>query len=54
MIYILTSLLIIILSLFDHQKTLKGIKIGLKKLFKNTPVFLNMIILAAVKILPVN
>ncbi|MGM0602587.1 MAG: permease [Bacillota bacterium] len=50
MIYILTVILIIILAVFDHQKTLKGIKIGLKKLIKNTPVFLNMIILVAISL----
>lgn len=50
MIYILTAVLIIILAIFDYQKTLKGIKIGVKKLLKNTPVFLNMIILVAVSL----
>lgn len=50
MIYIITLILIIILALFDYKKTLKGIKIGFKKLIKNTPIFINMIIMVAISL----
>lgn len=50
MIYYFTILLTIILFLIDKQKTIKGLKIGFKKIRKNSPVFLNMIILVALSL----
>jgi len=47
MIYYFTAALTAILFIIDRQKTIKGLKIGLKKIRKNSPVFLNMIILVA-------
>ncbi|WP_408956151.1 permease [Natroniella sp. ANB-PHB2] len=50
MLYTSSILLIVILFLLDREKTVKGLKIGLKKLLKNLPVFLNMIILVAISL----
>ena len=50
MIYILTIALIIILYFKDKEKTVNGIKKGLKKLQKNLPAFLNMMILVALSL----
>lgn len=47
MIYYFTAALTAILFFIDRKKTIKGLKIGLKKIRKNSPVFLNMIILVA-------
>src|SRR6056297_143530 len=47
MIYYFTAVLTAILFFIDRKKTVKGLKIGLKKIRKNSPVFLNMIILVA-------
>ncbi|SFM14765.1 hypothetical protein [Halanaerobium salsuginis] len=47
MLYLFTLAIIIILYIIDSQKTINGIKIGLKKLQKNIPTFLNLIILVA-------
>ncbi|MBM7623175.1 permease [Sporohalobacter salinus] len=50
MFYILTSILIIILFFKDRQKTIIGVKKGIKKLTKNLPAFLNMIILVSISL----
>ncbi|SJZ71269.1 conserved protein, permease-related protein [Selenihalanaerobacter shriftii] len=50
MVYGLTLILIIILFIKDKEKTIAGIKKGIKKLNKNLPVFLNMIILVAISL----
>ncbi|MGP3779684.1 hypothetical protein ACTWKD_12785 [Halanaerobium saccharolyticum] len=47
MIYYFTAALTAILFIIDREKTIRGLKIGLKKIRKNSPVFLNMIILVA-------
>jgi uncharacterized membrane protein YraQ (UPF0718 family) len=47
MIYLFTGVLTIILFIIDQEKTTKGVKLGIKKIRKNSPVFLNMIILVA-------
>ncbi|MFW6281763.1 MAG: permease [bacterium] len=47
MIYIFTAILTVILFIIDQEKTRKGVKLGIKKIRKNSPVFLNMIILVA-------
>ncbi|MFW5961845.1 MAG: hypothetical protein ACOCRV_02445 [bacterium] len=47
MIYYFTAVLTAILFFIDRKKTVKGLKIGLKKIRKNSPIFLNMIILVA-------
>ncbi|MFN2341101.1 MAG: hypothetical protein ABR547_07520 [Halanaerobium sp.] len=47
MINYLTAALTAILFIIDREKTVRGLKIGLKKIKKNSPVFLNMIILVA-------
>lgn len=47
MIYLFTAVLTIILFIIDQEKTIKGVKLGIKKIRKNSPVFLNMIILVA-------
>lgn len=50
MIYYITAALTLILFIIDQEKTIKGLKIGLKKIRKNSPVFLNMIILVALSL----
>ena len=50
MIYYFTALITAILFMIDRKKTVKGLKIGLKKIRKNSPVFLNMIILVALSL----
>lgn len=50
MIYLLTLVLTIILFIIDKEKTSKGLKIGFKKIRKNSPVFLNLIILVAISL----
>lgn len=50
MIYYFTATLTLILFIIDQEKTIKGLKIGLKKIRKNSPVFLNMIILVALSL----
>lgn len=50
MIYYFTAALSMILFFIDRKKTIKGLKIGLKKLQKNIPVFLNMLILVALSL----
>lgn len=50
MLYIGSALLILILLILDRDKTIKGLKLGIKKLRKNLPVFLNMIILVAISL----
>jgi uncharacterized membrane protein YraQ (UPF0718 family) len=47
MINYFTALLTAILFIIDREKTVRGLKIGFKKIRKNLPVFLNMIILVA-------
>ncbi|PUU95162.1 hypothetical protein [Halanaerobium sp.] len=47
MIYYFTAALTAILFIIDREKTIRCLKIGLKKIRKNSPVFLNMIILVA-------
>jgi uncharacterized membrane protein YraQ (UPF0718 family) len=47
MINYFTALLTTILFIIDREKTVRGLKIGFKKIRKNLPVFLNMIILVA-------
>ncbi|MGM0410817.1 MAG: hypothetical protein ACQEQF_08620 [Bacillota bacterium] len=50
MIYLITGILTAILFFIDKEKTIKGLKIGLKKIRKNSPVFLNLIILVAISL----
>lgn len=50
MIYLFTAVLSLVLFIIDRNKTIKGLKLGLKKLRKNTPIFLNMIILVALSL----
>lgn len=50
MIYLFTGILTAILFIIDREKTIKGLKIGLKKIRKNSPVFLNLIILVAISL----
>lgn len=50
MIYLFTFILTAILFFIDRKKTIKGLKIGLKKIRKNSPVFLNLIILVAISL----
>ncbi|PRX27209.1 hypothetical protein BX659_11774 [Orenia metallireducens] len=50
MIYLLTLLLTIVLFIRDREKTIAGVKLGIKKLIKNLPVFLNMIILVSISL----
>ncbi|HKL74602.1 MAG TPA: hypothetical protein VJ881_00920 [Halanaerobiales bacterium] len=50
MIYLFTLILTAILFIIDKEKTIKGLKIGLKKIRKNSPVFLNLIILVAISL----
>jgi uncharacterized membrane protein YraQ (UPF0718 family) len=50
MIYYFTAALTAILFIINKEKTIKGLKIGLKKIRKNSPVFLNMIILVALSL----
>jgi uncharacterized membrane protein YraQ (UPF0718 family) len=47
MINYFTALLTTILFIIDREKTVRGLKIGFKKIRKNLPVFLNMIIIVA-------
>ena len=50
MIYYFTAALTAVLFMIDREKTIKGLKIGVKKIRKNSPVFLNMIILVALSL----
>ncbi len=50
MIYYFTAALTAVLFMIDKEKTIKGLKIGFKKIRKNSPVFLNMIILIALSL----
>jgi len=38
------------LMIIDSKKTIKGLKLGVKKLRKNLPVFLNMIIMVSISL----
>lgn len=48
MFNIFALLLVGVLFLIDKKRTIKGIKIGIKKIKKNIPIFLNMIILVSI------
>jgi len=50
MFYLSSIGLIIILMFIDRQKTFLGIKKGIKKIIKNAPVFINMIILVSISL----
>lgn len=50
MFYIVSIGLIIILMFVDSKRTLQGIKKGIKKIAKNAPVFINMIILVSISL----
>lgn len=50
MIYYLTAALTAVLFFVDQDKTIKGLKMGFKKIRKNSPIFLNMIILVALSL----
>lgn len=50
MLYLITLLIITILYFKDREKTVNGIKKGVKKLTKNLPAFLNMIILVSLSL----
>ncbi|TDX51410.1 hypothetical protein [Orenia marismortui] len=50
MLYQISIFIIAILFLLDKDKTIKGLKLGCKKLTKNLAVFLNMIILVAISL----
>jgi uncharacterized membrane protein YraQ (UPF0718 family) len=39
-----------VLFIRDREKTIAGVKLGIKKLIKNLPVFLNMIILVSISL----
>jgi uncharacterized membrane protein YraQ (UPF0718 family) len=47
---IFAIILIGILLLIDKDKTIKGIKRGFKKILKNTPLFINMIIIVSISL----
>lgn len=47
MFYLFTAILVSILYLIDPKKTSSGVKIGLKKLYKNAPAFINMLVLVS-------
>ena len=47
-LYIVTGILVIISFIADRQKTLQGIKIGLKKFHKILPEYLKILIIVAV------
>ena len=48
--YIFTFILVLILLMLDRNKTIKGIKLGIKKMLKQLPVFFNMVILVSVSL----
>mgnify|MGYP006281431387 CR=1 FL=1 len=50
MFNIFAIILIVILFLIDSEKTIKGIKSGIKKIKKNLPIFLNMIIFIVISL----
>jgi len=50
MFYTVSIGLIIILMFIDRERTLLGIKKGIKKIMKNAPVFTNMIILVSISL----
>ncbi|MBM7555737.1 hypothetical protein [Halanaerobacter jeridensis] len=50
MLYLITIALIFILYFKDKNKTINGVKKGIKKLKKNLPAFLNMMILVALSL----
>lgn len=50
MFYLVSIGLIIVLMFIDSKKTIKGIKRGLKKIKKNAPMFINMIILVSISL----
>ncbi len=50
MIYGITAILLIILYFKDKEKTIKSVKIGVKKLVKQLPIFFNMMVLVAVSL----
>jgi len=50
MVYYFTAALTAVLFMINREKTIKGLKLGLKKIRKNSPVFLNMIILVALSL----
>lgn len=50
MFYTVSIGLIIILMFVDSKRTLQGIKKGIKKITKNAPVFINMIILVSISL----
>jgi len=41
---------IIVLMIVDFKKTMKGIKKGIKKITKNAPIFINMIIFVSISL----
>jgi len=47
-IYILTAITLLISFLKDQQKTKKAIKIGAKKLWKITPIFLSILVVISI------
>jgi uncharacterized membrane protein YraQ (UPF0718 family) len=47
---IFAIILIGILFLINKEKTIKGIKKGIQKILKNTPLFLNMIIIVSISL----
>jgi uncharacterized membrane protein YraQ (UPF0718 family) len=50
MFYAISIGLIIILMFIDSERTLRGIKKGIKKITKIAPVFINMIILVSISL----
>ena len=50
MIYYFTAAVTAVLFFIDREKTIKGLKIGFKKIKKNSPIFLNMIVLVALSL----
>ncbi len=50
MIYIITGLILIVLFFVDRKKTVKSIKVGLKKMIFQMPIFLTMSALIAISL----
>ncbi|OQY08203.1 MAG: conserved protein, permease-related protein [Fusobacteriia bacterium 4572_132] len=50
MIYGITAILLIVLYFKDKEKTIKSVKLGAKKLFKQLPIFFNMMTLVAISL----
>ncbi len=54
MIYLVTLILLIVLFIIDREKTIKSVKIGLKKLLNQLPVFFTMSAFVAISLYFIN